>query len=337
MKKSCFLYLLGLFLSVHLIAQEEPVRDTLPLADTAQLQTDSLSIDEDMLADLRFLLDSMKIRKSFFSVDLSVGNRLFSIRNINFNAQQISSTRISFMPSVTYYHKSGLGINATAFLSSFDSRPSFYQYAFSPSYDYLNSKVLSFGLSYTYYLTRDDLTVYATPFKHELYGYLRSRKGWLRPGISMGWATGTYMDVKQLDTVIFGIPRRFVDTSLIGLKDFSMTFSAAHYFDFENLFNKGDGFSIVPTIMLVTGAQNYTSDSKTTLFSGTRLRNITRRYSYETTNKTGLRFQSLAATLNASYFIDKLSLSAGYFISYYIPESDMPFSHIFSLTAGLTF
>jgi len=89
--------------------------------------------------------------------------------------------------------------------------------------------------------------------------------------------------------------------------------------------------------MLVTGAQNYAADSKTTFFSGTRLRSVTRRYSSETTDKTGLRLQSLAAALSATYFIDKLSLSAGYFISYYLPETDKPFSHIFSINAGITF
>lgn len=329
--------MLSLLLSSSLIAQEEPVRDTLPLADTTQLQTDSIEIDEDMLSDLRYLLDSMNIRKSFFSVDMGVGNRLFSVRNINFNAQQVTSNRISITPSVTYYHKGGLGINAMAFLSSFEGTPRFYQYAFSPSYDYLNNKKVSFGLSYTYYITRDDLSVYATPFKHELYGYVRGRKGWLRPGFSMGWAKGTYTDIKQLDTVIFGIPRRFVDTTLVGLQDFSMTFSAAHYIDFDDLFKKGDGLSIVPMVMLVSGAQNYAADSKTTVFSGTRLRNITRRYELGTTDKTGLRFQSLAASLSTTYFLDKLSLSAGYFVSYYLPETDQPFTQIFSVTAGLTF
>jgi hypothetical protein len=337
MKKICFLYLLGLLLSTTLIAQDEPVRDTLPLADSAIVQTDSLVIDDDMLSDLRYLLDSMNIRKSFFSVDLGIGNRLFSVRNINFNAQQVTSNRISITPSVTYYHKSGLGINAMAFLSSFEGTPRFYQYAFSPSYDYLNNKKVSFGLSYTYYITRDDLSVYATPFKHELYGYVRGRKGWLRPGFSMGWAKGTYTDIKQLDTVIFGIPRRFVDTTKVGLQDFSMTFSAAHHFDYDDLFKKGDGLSIVPTVMLVSGAQNYAADSKTTVFSGTRLRNITRRYASGTTDKTGLRFQSLAASLSTTYFLDKLSVSAAYFISYYLPETDQPFTHIFSITAGLTF
>ena len=337
MKKNCFLYMLGILLSTSLFAQEEPVRDTLPLADTTLLQKDSIDIDDDMLSDLRYLLDSMNIKKSFFSIDMGVGNRLFSVRNINSNAQQVTSNRISITPSVTYYHKSGLGISAMAFLSSFEGTPRFYQYAFSPSFDYLNNKKVSFGLSYAYYITRDDLSVYAIPFKHELYGYVRGRKGWLRPGFSIGWAKGTYIDIKQLDTVIFGIRRRIVDTTLVGLQDFSMTFSAAHHIDFDDLFKKGDGMSIIPTVMLVTGALNYAADSKTTVFSGTRLRNITRRYESGTTDKTGLRFQSLAASLSTTYFLDKLSISAMYFFSYYLPQTDQPFTHIFSLTAGLTF
>jgi hypothetical protein len=337
MKKALYLSLLSIALCLHLSAQAEPVRDTLPLKDTSALLTDSIELDESMLADLRFLLDSMKIRQSFFSVDLGVSNRLFSVRNNNFNAQQVTADRIAFTPSVTYYHKSGLGISAMAFLSSFDGTPSFYQYAFSPSYDYLNNKNFSFGVSYAYYLTRDDLSVYATPFKHEFYGYVRSRKGWLRPGFSMGWATGTYTDIRQLDTVIFGIPRRFIDTTKVGVEDFSMTFSLAHYFNFDDLFKKGDGLSISPQVMVTAGAQNYEADSKTSLFSGARLRYLTRRYESSSVEKTGLRFQSVSGAINATYFINKLSLSAGYFINYYIPETDKPFTHIFSVTAGLTF
>ena len=93
MKKALFLSLLSIGLWLHLSAQAEPVRDTLPLADTAAIQTDSIALDESMLADLRFLLDSMKIRQSFFSVDMGVSNRLFSVRNNNFNAQQVTADR----------------------------------------------------------------------------------------------------------------------------------------------------------------------------------------------------------------------------------------------------
>jgi hypothetical protein len=160
--------------------------DTMPIPGTIP-SIDSLLSDEALLADLRGLLDSMGIRKSFFSVDLGVGNRLFSLRNNSFNAQQVAENRVSFTPSLAYYHKSGLGVSATAFMSVFDGKASFYQYAFSPSYDFLNSKQVAFGVSYAYYLTRDDLSFYATPFRHELYGYVRGRKGWLRPGFNAGW------------------------------------------------------------------------------------------------------------------------------------------------------
>lgn len=337
MKKICFLTLLSVSLCLQINAQTEPLRDSLPKTDTSLIHTDSVEIDEALLADLRFLLDSMKIKASFFSVDLGVSNRLFSLRNNSFNAQQVTTDRIAFTPSVTYYHKSGLGISAMAYLSSFEGTPSFYQYAFSPSYDYWNNEKFSFGVSYTYYLTRDDLSVYATPFVHELYGYVRGRKGWLRPGFSMGWATGSYTDVKQLDTVIFGIPRRFIDTTKVGLQDFSMTFSVSHAFDFDDVFTTNDALSISPYAMVVAGAQNYELDSKTSLFSGARLRYLSRRYESATTDKTGLRFQSLGAAVNVTYFIQKLSLSAGYFLSYYLPESDQPFTNIFSISAGLTF
>ena len=337
MRKICFLTLLSITLCLWLNAQSEPMRDTLPLADTTVIQTDSINIDDSMLADLRYLLDSMKIRQSFFSVDLGVSNRLFSLRNNNFNAQQVTADRIAFTPSVTYYHKSGFGMSAMAFLSTFDGKASFYQYAFSPSYDYFNNKKVAFGFSYAYYLTRDDLSVYATPFKHELYGYVRGRKGWLRPGFSMGWATGSYSEIKQLDTVIFGIPRRFIDTTHVGLEDFSMSVSVSHYIDFDDLIKKGDGLSIVPQLILVAGAQNYQADSKTSVYAGIRLRNTGRRYLTNAVENTGLRFQSVAAAINASYFINKLSLSAGYYLSYSLPETDKPFTNIFSISAGLTF
>jgi hypothetical protein len=330
--------------SMTVVSKIGPLVDTLlPISDSMGLATDSLLLldplltDDVLLADIRSLLDSFGIRKSFFMVDIGVSNRLFSLRNNNFNAQQLTANRIAFTPSVTYYHKSGLGFSAMAFLSSFDGKASFYQYAISPSYDYLNHKNFSFGISYAYYITQDDLSFYATPFKHEFYGYIRGRKGWLRPGFTAGWATGTYQEVATLDTVIFGIPRRIVDTTDVGIKDLALTFSLAHHFDWDDVLLKGDGISLVPQVMVVGGAQQYEVDSKTTIFSGARLRYASRRFNSSSTENTGLRFQSLAFAMNASYFYKKLTLSGGYFLNYYLPETDQPFTHIFSVSAGLTF
>jgi hypothetical protein len=310
--------------------------DTMPIPGTIP-SIDSLLSDEALLADLRSLLDSMGIRKSFFSVDLGVGNRLFSLRNNSFNAQQVAENRVSFTPSLSYYHKSGLGVSATAFMSAFDGKASFYQYAFSPSYDFLNSKQVAFGFSYTYYLTRDDLSFYATPFRHELYGYVRGRKGWLRPGFNAGWASGSYRQASQLDTIIFGVPRRITDTSTVDLTDLAFGFSASHHIDLDDIFRKGDGLTIIPMAMLTVGAQTYDLQSKTTVFSGRRLRYVSRRYNTTDFENTGLRFQSVSFSLNASYFISKLSVSGGYFLNYFIPDTDQKFTHVFSLSAGITF
>jgi hypothetical protein len=342
--KRLVLTLLTLALCWHgLSAQEKPLPDTIPstvptvAVPDSLASIDSLLTDEALLAEIKSLLDSMGIRKSFFTAELGVGNRLFSLRNNTFNAQQVAENRISFTPSVSYFHKSGLGLSATAFMSVFDGKASFFQYAFSPSYDYLNNRKFSFGLSYAYYLTRDDLLFYATPFKHEIYGYVRGRKGWLRPGFSAGWATGSYQVIRQLDTVIFGIPRRITDTSNVGLKDLALSFSAAHYFEWEDLFKKGDGLTLVPMAMLTAGAQTFDTQSKTTIFSGRLYRYVSRRYNTTSFENTGLRFQSVSMALNATYFIDKVSLSGGYFLNYFLPETDQKFTHVFSLTAGMTF
>ena len=343
MKRLVFV-LLNLALSWHGVsAQEKPMTDTIPLAaptvsvPDSLASIDSLLTDEALLAEIRSLLDSMGIRKSFFSVDMGVGNRLFSLRNNSFNAQQVAENRVSLTPSATYYHKSGLGFSATAFLSIFDGKASFYQYAFSPSYDYLNNRKFSFGVSYAYYLTRDDLSFYATPFRHELYGYVRGRKGWLRPGFSAGWATGSYKVIRQLDTVIYGVPRRITDTSNVGLTDLALSFSASHYFEWDDLFKKGDGLTVVPMALLTLGAQTFDTRSKTTIYSGRLYRYVSRRYNTSNFENTGLRFQSLSMALNATYFIDKLSLSGGYFLNYFLPETDQKFTHVFSLSAGLIF
>jgi hypothetical protein len=74
---------------LHLIDTLPQPKDTLVVPE-ALASIDSLLSDEALLADLRSLLDSMGIRKSFFSVDLGVGNRLFSLRNNTFNAQQLA-------------------------------------------------------------------------------------------------------------------------------------------------------------------------------------------------------------------------------------------------------
>jgi hypothetical protein len=323
--------------SICMYAQTGSSADSSGIREKATSLPDTALLDQELLNDLRALLDSMDFRSSFFSIGVGAGNRFFSLRNNNFNAQQQTTDRIAFTPSASYFHKSGFGFTAMGFLSEIEGKTGFYQYALSPSYDYLRSRKVSFGISYTWYLTEKQAEFYATPFKHEIYAYAQGRKGWMRPGFSAGWATGSYQDIRQLDTVIFGIPRRFIDTTDADLQDFSLMASVSHVFDWDDVIHKGDGISVIPQVMFVAGAQHIESNSKFSVFGGRQFTRLRRTFRFDSEDQTGLRFQSVAFSLSASWFMGKFSVSPGYFISYYIPETDEKVSQIFSVMLGWTF
>ena len=297
---------------------------------------DTLSIDKELLADLKAMLDSIADRSNYFSVSVGVTNRLFSIRNNNFNAQQ-ANNKVALTPSAAWYHRSGFGFSAVAFLSKPDEKAAFYQYAISPSYDNLKGKNLAYGISYSGYIVDKRYEMYATPFRHEGFAYIYNRKGWLRTTLSAGYGKGKFTQVSSADTLIFNTPRFITDTSLVGLQDFSIAASVLHSFEWDDVFNRGDGFSLVPQIMIAGGAQQYDVHSKKSVQLLRRYRIIQRSYQSHSIDNTGLRFQTIAASLNLSYYIGSFSLSPSYFYSYFFPESDDKTSHVFSVTAGFIF
>jgi hypothetical protein len=267
---------------------------------------------------------------------VSVGNRLFSLRNNNFNAQQLTTNRISVTPSISYFHKSGLGIGAASFITSDSGKIQFYQYAVSPSFDYMKGKHVTYGISYTRYFTKNDVSFYTTPFRNEFFGYVMTKKGWLRPGLSVGWANGKFKETFQFDTVILGIRRLITDTTNIKLQDFSLVGTVSHMFEWNDVLTPRDNVTISPQFSLAAGSQRYDTDTKGKLILGKRGR-ISRRYNYSSVENTGFRFQAVSFSLYATYFISSFSFTPMYFVSYYIPESENKFSHIFSLTAGISF
>lgn len=331
------LLLLGLFsyvFSVH--AQEKTPPDSSRLPTDSLPSSDSLIIAESFLKDFRALIDSLELNTSFFMANVSVGNRLFSLRNNNFNAQQITTNRISVTPFVNYFHKSGLSIGAATFITSDSGKIQFYQYAISPGFDYMKGKHVTYGISYTRYLTKNDVSFYTTPFKNEFFGYITTKKGWIRPGLSAGWANGQYKEILQFDTVILGIRRMIVDTTDIKLQDFSLVGSVSHFFEWDDVFTSRDNITIAPQLSLAAGSQRYDTDTKGKLLLGKKGR-ISRRYNYSSVENTGLRFQAVSFSLYATYFISNFSFTPMYFVSYYIPESENKISHIFSVTAGISF
>lgn len=214
-----------------LCAQDQGL-DTLALrAELSSMKNDSL------LNELRSMLDSAGRNQSFFSINISASNRLFSTKNNAFNSQQSNAAVIAILPSVSYIHKSGLGFSATGYVRGIDATPSLYQMALSPSYDHIGEKSM-FGVSYTYYNKNEQLSTAVTPYDHEVYAYVLHRKSWLRPSLALGWAEGQYQDVSTIPIRLNGNYYWIKDTSNVMLNDLSVTASISHSFSFSEVFGK---------------------------------------------------------------------------------------------------
>lgn len=333
--KQVFFSFLCVLASNFLCAQDQGL-DTLALrAELSSMKNDSL------LNELRSMLDSAGRNQSFFSINISASNRLFSTKNNAFNSQQSNAAVIAILPSVSYIHKSGLGFSATGYVRGIDATPSLYQMALSPSYDHIGEKSM-FGVSYTYYNKNEQLSTAVTPYDHEVYAYVLHRKSWLRPSLALGWAEGQYQDVSTIPIRLNGNYYWIKDTSNVMLNDLSVTASISHSFSFSEVFGKKDMLLIVPQLSLIGGMQSYSTLSRSTVL-GTKLREIElerirKLYNVSSTDVSSFTLQTAAFSTNFSWYRKAFSISAGYFFAYYFDSSiSNRTAHIFNLSTGLTF
>lgn len=243
-------------------------------------------------------------------------------------------------PSVSYMHKSGFGMNATGYARNINGASSLYQTAISPSYDHFGSKAI-YGISYTYYAKKGDLSTAVTPFDHELYAYIQSRKKWLRPSLAMGWANGSYRDVQTRADPRF--PNRMLyDTSLVRINDFSFIGSLSHTFSFKQVFVKDDLLLIIPQFSLIGGLQQYNIQTKTSTQvvrpRDARLDRLRSLYKVSNSSSASMSLQTAAMSVSLSWNMQSLSISSGYFCGYYFDSvTESSFSHIFNIGVGFTF
>ena len=333
-----FLYFFSIVFFINLSTQYVSAQVNNTTIDAA-MDLSSLKNDS-LLSELRMLLDSMNKPKSFFSANLSLSNKLFSAKNNAFNYQQSTTSSVAFLPSLSYYNKSGLGLALTTYFRSNGQQSSFYQTAITPSFDKINRKVM-YGVSYSYYLKSSSTS--ATPYVNEIYGYFQGRKTWIRPALSLGWANGNYNDISVIPININGNSRFITDTSNVKLTDISISAGISHSFSLNKLFSKIDLLSITPQISIIAGKQQFTTTSNRP-FPEFKDRNVILdrvRKIYKvpsTTSTSNASVQTLASSLNVSYIIQSISISSGYYMGFYIngtPGNRV--SHIFNIGLGLTF
>ncbi|MBI1779960.1 MAG: hypothetical protein HYR66_01105 [Sphingobacteriales bacterium] len=309
---------------------------------------DSLLANDTLMKEFNAFVDSITAPKSYFDISAGFSNRIFSVRNTAFNSQQVSSNKFTLTPTLSYINKTGLGLSFSSFLIFDGSNTGFYQHAITPSFDNVKNDNVAFGFSFTHYIVNNSKTYNTTPFNNEVYGYIIGKKGWLQPGLAAGWAGGKYSEIYKIDTfklvTIGGITKRINftirDTVHTTIKDFSVTASLQHEFDWTNIFDSDDEFTFTPTLMLSAGAQDYAIKQSASV-SLKRFPLRLRRLARGANGNTGFQFQSAGLSLSGNYTTGKFYIAPQYYLDYYLPNDlaagEKRLNGFFNVTLGVTF
>jgi hypothetical protein len=299
------------------------------VTDTKIIKPSIDSLEE--LKLLMELLDSIVKPKSYIEISVGIGNKLFSEKNNTINASQTEVNKLYYTPTLAYHYKNGFSISVTPYLTSDKGAIKLYQTALSPSYDFSNKKV-SMGISYTHYFSDRKAYNPNAIFKNDLYGSIKYKKWFLAPSLSIGYATGNFNEINAI-----GTSRIFYDTTKNIIRDFSLSAIVDHQFEFENIFNKNDGISITPQLMLNAGSEKFTTTHTNKIFASLPRRANKVRPLSQTANSP-FTIQSLALALSAAYFIKNFSIQPNIYADYYLPQTTQQrLNTVFAITIGYTF
>ena len=274
-----------------------------------------------------------------------MGNRTFSIKNNSLNAQEATTRTLSITPTLGYYHKSGLGLSATGFLANLGNSFHFYQYAVTPSYDYISHK-FSAGISYTRYFGKDTATLNSSPYDNDVYAYFNLHRNTWRYGIAVGYATGNFKDkVSYADSVYrFSVllqryqwirATKTIESSN-HIKDFSLSASVRKDFEWFEVFSKKDNITASITGYIITGASKIKT-STNVAYAAKKLTLAKFKRSYSSADGNGFQLQSAALSMSLFYSIGKFNILPIWYMDYYFQDTEQKFSQVFSLTFAYNF
>jgi len=302
---------------------------------------DSTAVIDSLLDDFSKYMDSLSRPTSFFTVSAGIGTGYFSFENKG-SVYFTTSKKPLLSPSVGYYHKSGLGINATGFILRDGSNTNFYQFALSPSYDYLRSKNISAGVSFTRYFSKDSLPFYTTPIQQELFAYFGIRKWKLRPTISVSYGWGSEASYEERKVLVWN---RWLQRSQRGsitvkneesVADLSTTASLKYYFMWYDVLKKEDAFTFTPVLLFTAGTQRFGLNTSYQS-SFTVVRDNFLPSNQQVSEQTGFGAQSVTLVLRADYSIGKFFIMPQILMDYYLPKSDDHFNMAYSVVTGFNF
>lgn len=326
---------------ICLLAVLQPAKAQQNKLDSLFMGADTTAVLDSLLADFDNFLDSMTRRRSMFFVGVGVGTGFFSFENKN-SVYISTEKKLIVSPSVGYFHKSGLGVSATAFGLSNSGKFSFYQLALSPSYDWI-SRSISTGISYSHYFNKDSLDFYTTPIRDELYAYFSYKRWWVRPSISLsyGWGSKSEYEKQQIRLLRrrLQLRNRYFITieNEEEIRDFSLTISVRKDFDWYDLIAKNDNLTLTPVLLLNSGTQQFGFNTSYSYpFNPVRVNSLPANSTVS--DQTSFSPQSAGAIVRASYMKGKFLLQPQVLFDYYLLETDSdPLNIVFAVSLSLAF
>lgn len=337
--KQFLLFILTVIIAApNLHAQKDTAKDT-TRNKTLIADTDY----DELFNELDSFLDSLTKPRNLTIVSIGVGNRVFNYKSVT--SSNISSDKnLSLSPSIGFFSKNGLGINAATAIVKENSGFNAYQWSATASYDYLKNHNFLTGLSYTRFFTKDSLKFYTSPLQNEVYAYFTYRSTWLKPSISASYGWGSRTEVTERKDQIKSLikPRRNVEqvSSVESITDFNLSFSLRHDFYWLDVLVSDDFVRFTPQLSFTAGTQNYGFNQNIITNGGKGFMNGNMLFgppNYSLNEKTKFQPLSLSALLKTEFTKDKFFFQPQLMFDYYLPDAAKKFTTTFVLNSGFMF
>ena len=128
----------------------KPKKEDFSLIDT--------TIDySELFQDFDEFMDSILSPHSYFLLSVSANKVFYNLENKS-DFEIITAKKMTYSPTIGYYHKSGLGITGNAYVVNDGKNTIMYQSGITATYDYFKNRALATGVSYTRFFTKDSLS-----------------------------------------------------------------------------------------------------------------------------------------------------------------------------------
>jgi hypothetical protein len=282
---------------------------------------DSLVNNDSLVRDLTAFIDSSEKPKSLFAVELGFGNGFFTSKNAT--AATGYSEKTFLTPTVSYLHKSGFGISASAYMTQDLGSFTVYQGVITPSYQ-ISRRDWTAGITFSRYINKDSTSFAVNPMRNDIYAYGTLKKYWLEPGAAFDFSFDAYT-VKQNIIIPGGFPSPDApggtipqDSYNIHAHTFAGILTLQHDFEWFSLFQRNDHVAFTPTVFVLANSANYDIAVIKNLKTG-QMKRFANNDFQKNSSATAFSVESVGALMDAIYsykhFLIDPQILGNYFIN----------------------